>query len=150
MTENVIEADKVATDATQEAPSQEVIGAEFDIQIPFMLENTVCLWEVMTTDIIESRITYLDDAINQLDAALAADDAPEADSDERKVLDAKVTEATRQRKQLDDINDGDLMFKAKTKGYSEIRAGVKWNESLERHVVVDDGVVVRVLPFAPI
>jgi len=112
----------------------------------------VYLWELMTAEVIATRIQQLEVAISQIKAALDKLEAGGAKGGEDwTVLDGRMLEATRQLDHTKNhVVDGDLVFKAKTKGVTDIRVSSKWNNCLERHVVVVDNVIERVLPRSPI
>ena len=142
------------TDTTDESrvSKQNVLGSEFDIRDPFYLEGSVHLWEQMTEEVIDNRIQQLETADVQCRAALEKLEANGGKGNEDWMqLDARKNEIARQLEHTKaNIVPGDLVFKAKTKCLIEIRVGSEWNNSLERHVVVEGGFVTRMLPKAPI
>jgi len=155
MTDKLDDAKVDAVEEVEEVvktAQQNVIGPEFDIFEPFQMEVVVHLWELMTTEVIATRIQQLEVAVSQIQAALDKIEAGGAKGGEDwSVLDARMLEARRQLDHMSNhVVDGDLVFKAKTKGVTDIRINSKWNNCLERHVVVVDNVIERILPRSPI
>jgi len=144
-------ANKNAAPTPPVAPVQQIIGSEADIREPFFIESVVHLWEKITEEVIEIRTNQLEAATVQVRATLEKMEANGANGTEDWTqLKSREVEIARQLEHTKTMIPNVIVFKAKTKGLVEVRVGTSWNDSLERHVIVEGGFVTRVLPRAPI
>jgi len=133
-------------------PRQNVLDASFDIKEPFSLKVAVHLWEVMTEEVIAARINQLEQSDLQIRATMEKIEANGGRGNaDYTQLESRSNEVVRQLEHArKTLKPGDIVFKAKTEGTVDIRIGSDWNKSLERHVVVENGFVARILPRSPV
>jgi len=116
------------------------------------LDVNVSVWEVQTESSITVRFSQLENSELQIRTTLEQLDANGAKGGEDYVqLDAKRNEVIRQMEHIrKTLNPGDVILLGKVKGTSQVSIGKSWNKCLDRHVILDNGIVTRVLWKSPL
>jgi len=133
---------------------QVVAGPDADAPVGevITLDVNVSVWEVQTEGSITVRFSQLENSELQIRTTLEQLDANGAKGGEDYVqLDAKRNEVIRQMEHIrKTLNPGDVILLGKVKGTSQVSIGKSWNQCLDRHVILDNGIVTRVLWKSPL
>ena len=124
-----------------------------DISDDFLtLDIHVSIWEVQTEKTIAARWQKLETQELQVRSTKDQLEANGAKSgDDYAQLTVKHNEIIRQMEHMKKtISPGSVIMLGKVKGIVQVKPGMEWNKCLDRHIVINDGKVERILWKNPI
>jgi hypothetical protein len=125
-----------------DAPADEVVNLNIHISI----------WEVQNEDSIAARWQKLETQELQIRSTMDQLEANGAKGgDDYAQLTVKHNEVIRQMEHMKKtIQPGSVVMLGKVQGVVGLKPGMDWNQCLDRHVIIEDGKVTRVLWKNPI
>ncbi len=133
---------------------QVIAGVEADASTDETLNLNIhiSIWEVQTEDSIASRWQKLETQELQVRSTMDQLEANGAKKgDDYAQLTVKHNEIIRQMEHMKKtIQPGSVVMLGKVQGVVGLKPGMEWNQCLDRHVIIEDGKVTRILWKNPI
>jgi len=130
-----------------------IAGPEADVADELLtLDIHISIWEVQNEESIAARWQRLETQELQIRSTMDQLEANGAKGgDDYAQLTVKHNEIIRQMEHMKKtITPGSVIMLGKVKGIVGIKAGMDWNKCLDRHVILEDGKVSRILWKNPV
>ena len=130
-----------------------VAGPEADaVDDLLTLDIHVSIWEVQNEESIAARWQRLETQELQVRSTMDQLEANGAKGgDDYAQLTVKHNEIIRQMEHMKKtVTPGSVLMLGKVKGVVNIKAGMEWNKCLDRHIILEDGKVSRILWKNPV